>query len=129
MTRDEFLKQQPDEDHNSMAQKLKRAQLRIMALTKENQELKSELKTLDKKYCDALRKAGTYKKKLEENSFKDIKSERKPRICYDVGCIYHIGIDSCMLSFPPGTSFEKMITCPYRMPKPLPNVDFGETSK
>lgn len=66
MTRDEFLKQQPDEDHNSLVQKLKRAQLHIMALTKENQELKSELKTLDKKYCDALRKAGTYKKWLEE---------------------------------------------------------------
>lgn len=65
MTRDEFLKQ-PDEDHNSMAQKLKRAQLRIMALAKENSELKSKLKTLDKKYCDALRKAGTYKKWLEK---------------------------------------------------------------
>lgn len=61
------VKQQPDEDHNSMAQKLKRAQFRIMTLTKENRELKSELRKLDKKYCDALRKAGTYKKLLEEN--------------------------------------------------------------
>lgn len=66
MTRDEYLKQQPDEDHNSMVQKLKRAQLHIMALTKENLELKSELRKLDKKYCDALRKLGTYKKWLEE---------------------------------------------------------------
>lgn len=66
MTRDEFLKQQPDEDHNSLVQKLKRAQLRIMVLTKENMELKSELRKLDKKYCDALRKLGTYKKWLEE---------------------------------------------------------------
>lgn len=66
MTRDEFLKQQPDEDHNSLVQKLKRAQLRIMVLTKENRELKSELRKLDKKYCDALRKLGTYKKWLEE---------------------------------------------------------------
>lgn len=66
MTRDEYLKQQPDEDHNSMVQKLKRAQLLIMTLTKENKELKSELKTLDKRYCDALRKLGTYKKWLEE---------------------------------------------------------------
>ena len=66
MTRDEFLKQQSDEDHNSMHQKLKRAQLRIMVLTKENRELKSELRKLDKKYCDALRKAGIYKKWLEE---------------------------------------------------------------
>ena len=60
------LKEKPDEEFNSVADKLKRAQLRIMALTKENMELKSELKTLDKKYCDALRKAGTYKKQLEE---------------------------------------------------------------
>lgn len=66
MTRDEFLKQQPDEDHNSMAQKLKRAQLHIMALTKENKELKCELRKLDKKYCDVLRKAGAYKKRLEQ---------------------------------------------------------------
>ena len=66
MTRDEFLKRQSDEDHNSMYQKLKRAQLHIMALTKENRELKSELRKLDKKYCDALRKAGIYKKWLEE---------------------------------------------------------------
>ena len=55
-----------EEEHNSLAQKLKRAQLRIMVLTKENRELKSELRNLDKKYCDALRKAGTYKKWLEE---------------------------------------------------------------
>lgn len=66
MTRDEYLKQQPDEDHNSMVQKLKRAQPLIMTLTKENKELKSELRKLDKKYCDALRKLGTYKKWLEE---------------------------------------------------------------
>ena len=65
MTRDEYLKQQPDEDHNSLVKKLKRAQLHIFALKKENQELKSELRKLDKKYCDALRKLGTYKKQAE----------------------------------------------------------------
>lgn len=48
----------------------------------------------------------------------------------DVGCIHHMGIDGCMLAFPPGTSFEKMLTCPYRMPKPLSNNElFGEKSK
>lgn len=52
----------------------------------------------------------------------DKKAEDKPKSCYDVGCINHTGVDGCMLAFPPGTSFEKMLTCPYRMPKPLPNV-------
>ena len=66
MTRDEYLKQRPDEEHNSLVQKLKRAQLHIFSLTQENRKLKSELKELDKKYCDALRKLGTYKKWLEE---------------------------------------------------------------
>ena len=66
MTRDEYLKQRPDEEHNSLVQKLKRAQLHIFSLTQENRKLKSELRELDKKYCDALRKAATYKKWLEE---------------------------------------------------------------
>ena len=63
-------------------------------------------------------------KKVEES--KDIEPKDKPKVCYDVGCINHIGIDGCMLAFPPGTSFEKMLTCPYRMPKPLPNIVLGE---
>lgn len=45
------------------------------------------------------------------------KVKDKPKTCYDVSCINHTGIDSCMLAFPPGTSFEKMLTCPYRIPK------------
>lgn len=66
MTRDEFLKLQCDGDHNSMAQKLKRAQDLIAKLQQENAYLKSENHKLEKKYCDALRKAGIYKKWLEE---------------------------------------------------------------
>ena len=54
------------EEFNSVAARLKRAQDHIARLQQENAYLKSELKILDKKYCDALRKAGTYKKWLEE---------------------------------------------------------------
>ena len=62
------------------------------------------------------------------------KAEDKPKTCYDVGCKYHIGVDRCSLAFPTGTSFEKMLTCPYRMSKPLPNIElfselFGEKTK
>lgn len=60
------LKEKPDEEFNSVAAKLKRAQDFIAKLQQENAYLKSELKILDKKYCDALRKAGTYKKWIEE---------------------------------------------------------------
>lgn len=56
----------------------------------------------------------------------DKKAEDKPKTCYDVGCINHIGIDGCKLAFPTGTSFEKMLICPYRMPTPLRDIDFGE---
>lgn len=62
-----IIKQEkPDEEFNSVAAKLKRAQDHIAKLKQENACLKSELKKLDKKYCDALRKAGIYKKQLEE---------------------------------------------------------------
>lgn len=60
------LKEKPDEEFNSVAAKLKRAQDLIAKLQQENAYLKSEYRKLDKKYCDALRKAGTYKKWLEE---------------------------------------------------------------
>ena len=71
-------------------------------------------------------------KKAEESTYKDVESKGKPKVCYDIGCIYHIiGVDSCKLAFPAGTSFEKMLNCPYRMPTPLANIgyDFGEGSK
>ena len=60
------LKEKPDEEFNSVAAKLKRAQDLIAKLQQENAYLKSEYRKLDKKYCDTLRKAGTYKKWLEE---------------------------------------------------------------
>lgn len=60
------LKEKPDEEFNSVAAKLKRAQDHIMTLQRENAYLKCENRKLEKKYCDALRKAGTYKKCLEE---------------------------------------------------------------
>lgn len=63
-------------------------------------------------------------KKVEES--KDIEPKEKPKVCYDSGCIHHMGIDGCKLAFPIGTSFEKMLTCPYRMPTPLRDIDFGE---
>lgn len=56
----------------------------------------------------------------------DKKDEDKPKFCYDSGCIYHIGINGCMLTFPTGTSFEKMSICPYRMPMPLRDINFEE---
>jgi hypothetical protein len=70
-------------------------------------------------------------KKAEESTYKDVEPKGKPKVCYDIGCINHIGVDSCKLAFPPGTSFDKMLTCPYRMPAPLANIgyDFGEGSK
>lgn len=68
-------------------------------------------------------------KKIEESTYKDIEPKEKPKVCYDVGCINHTGIDSCILAFPPGTSFEKMLTCPYKMPKPLSNIILGELLK
>lgn len=70
-------------------------------------------------------------KKAKESAYKDMEPKEKPKVCYDVGCIYHMGVDSCKLAFPTGTSFDKMLTCPYRMPKPLPNIgyDFGEKTK
>ena len=60
------LKEKPDEEFNSLAAKLKRAQDHIMRLQQENAYLKREYRKLDKKYCDALRKVGIYKKMLEE---------------------------------------------------------------
>ena len=59
-------KERPDEEFNSVAAKLKRAQDHIMTLQRENAYLKCENRKLEKKYCDALRKAGIYKKWLEE---------------------------------------------------------------
>ena len=56
MIRDEYLKEQSDEEFNSVAAKLKRAQDHIAKLQQENAHLKKELKTLDKKYRDTLRK-------------------------------------------------------------------------
>lgn len=60
------LKEKSDEEFNSVAAKLKRAQDHIMTLQRENAYLKCENRKLEKKYCDALRKAGIYKKWLEE---------------------------------------------------------------
>ena len=66
MTRDEYLKQQPAEECNSVYSKLKRAQLHIITLKKENEYLRAANEDLQRKYVRALRKAGIYKKWLEE---------------------------------------------------------------
>lgn len=60
------LKEKPDEEFNSVAAKLKRAQDHIMTLQRENAYLKCENRKLEKKYADALRKSGVYRKLLEE---------------------------------------------------------------
>lgn len=70
-------------------------------------------------------------KKAEESTYKDAEPKESLKPCYDIGCIYHIGVDRCKLALPTGLSFDKMLTCPYRMPSPLANIgyDFGEKSK
>ena len=66
MTRDDYLKQQPAEDFNSVYAKLKRAQLHIMSLKKENEQLRAYNTDLERKYCRALKKVGVYRKWLDE---------------------------------------------------------------
>lgn len=46
--------------------KLKRAQLHIMTLKKENEQLRAYNTDLESKYCRALKKVGIYRKWLEE---------------------------------------------------------------
>ena len=74
MNRDEYLKQQPDDEFNSIAAKLRRAQDHIATLKRENAYLKIENHKLEKKYADALRKSGVYKKLLEEKKDEIISS-------------------------------------------------------
>lgn len=73
------LKEKPDEEFNSVAAKLKRAQDHIARLQRENAYLKCENRKLEKKYCDALRKAGVYRKWLElSGGLEKMKDETLP---------------------------------------------------
>lgn len=60
------LKEHPDGEFSSAFAKLQRAQDHILTLRRENEYLRCENRKLEKKYADALRKAGVYRKLLEE---------------------------------------------------------------
>ena len=69
-------------------------------------------------------------KEVKMREIESTHTEKKPKSCFESSCRYHMGSNRCQLAFPPGTSFEKMLTCPYytRREEPAPGA-FSERDK